>query len=132
MAGLIRGMDPRENVYEYAHAAGRHFRVRPSQAHGHGVKITVNALGERIQTATLRQKSVREDVGFALALRALMGTNPRKQPGMAKIDRVLTVSENARRGVIMDWGHAPIFHGRKTRAELGLKSTLDDMDWDNA
>ena len=50
VAGFIRGIDPRDNTYTYAHAAGKHFRSRATQAHRPTVSITLSKTGARIQT----------------------------------------------------------------------------------
>lgn len=56
MAGAIRGIDPRDNVYTYAHAAGKHFRKRASVQVGDGRKrvVTTSPKGSRVQTVTIR------------------------------------------------------------------------------
>lgn len=118
MAGGIRGTDPRENVYLFAHAAGRHFRMRPTDRTLPVVKVTKDENGHRVETAQVRLRTLRRDTEFSLGLRALLGASPRKRADQAAVPvRVLTVK--------------PHFSGRKTAAQLGLRTTIP-MDWETA
>lgn len=118
MAGAIRGIDPRENTYVYAHAAGRHFRVRPTAQHGHGVRVTYTSEGQRVQTAIVPEKRVKAPARtFESDLRALLGIDPRKSATPSATQRILTVKPQA-----------PRFAGRKTAAQLGLH--MERMDWE--
>ena len=53
MAGAIRGIDPRENVYTYAHKAGRHFRTRATEKASPRVSISIDKHGIRTQFVTI-------------------------------------------------------------------------------
>lgn len=68
MAGFIRGMDPRENMYVFAHAAGHHFRTRATKAASPRVSITLSKEGGRIQTSFIplrAKKRTARDFGLA-------------------------------------------------------------------
>lgn len=128
MAGAIRGIDPRDNAYTYAHAAGRHFRMRPTERTLPVIYVTKDAEGRRVETSRLVLRAVRKDKdeAFRTGLRALLGANPRKTQGLAKVARVLTMPE----GKAAPVQAKPHFSGRKTAAQLGLTTSIP-MDWSN-
>lgn len=125
MAGAIRGIDPRDNAYTYAHAAGKHFRMRATERTAPVLYITKDAQGRRVETTRVVLRTPRKEDAFTLGLRALLGTNPRKTPGQAKIDRVLVLGAK----VAEPQAVKPHFSGRKTAAQLHLRTTIP-MDWE--
>ena len=68
MAGFIRGIDPRDNVYTYAHAAGRHFRKRATKPTLPVVSLHINKQGVKVQSTYIpipARKRTARDFGLA-------------------------------------------------------------------
>lgn len=112
MAAPIRGIDPEENVYLYAHKAGKYFRQRPTR--GNSIVVKRSPDGTRTTEIKLRKPRQQRDdrlgpVGAAWAAlaREIYGT-PEPET-RAKSPKVNIVSITRKRGKVY---RAPSLHIR--------------------